>query len=183
MTQAQQFSSNTGITAIPEFNQAQYPEIYVDSIRIRNGIKILQSLLDTYTGALGEEQANWGSVSPASWDRIANLTRIYAKVSENIAAGAMVNFFNNAGVLGVRNAIANAAGKPAHAWSGGAVTSGNYGEFFREGVCYLIGSLTIGTTYYLSNTSGLISNAAGTVSQKVGYAIGTNTLVFRPDLV
>jgi hypothetical protein len=95
----------------------------------------------------------------------------------------VVNFYNNGGVLGVRNANGSTAGKAAHAWSGAAVASGNYGEFFREGICYLIGSMTIGTTYYMSGTNGLISNVPGTISQKVGYAIGTNTLVFRPDLV
>lgn len=179
----QYFSTNTGITAIPEFSQSDYPQIYVDSIRIRNGIKILQAVLDNYTGALGEDPAYWSQVEAGSWDRIARLTRIYAKATENIAAGAVVNFHDNGGTLGVRNANGSVAGKSAHAWSGGAVTSGAYGEFFREGVCYLIGSLTIGTTYYLSGTNGLISNVPGTIPQRVGYAIGTNTLVFKPTLV
>jgi hypothetical protein len=181
---AQGFSTNTGITAIPEFEQSKYPDLYLDSLKVRNGIKILQGVLDTYTGALGEEAAYWGQqTNPANWNRLQNLTRTYGQATEAIAAGALVNFYNNAGVLGVRNANATAVGKPAHAYATTAVASSSYGEFIQQGTCFLIGSLTIGTTYYLSNTNGLISAGAGTVSQKIGYAIGTSTLVFRPDLV
>jgi hypothetical protein len=181
---AQGFSTNTGISAIPDISQSQYPEIYVDNLRLRNGIKILQGIIDTYTGALGEDPAYWGQQqNPAAWNRLQNLTRTYGIASETITAGAMVNFFNNAGALGVRNANATAAGKPAHGWCTTTVTAGNPGEFCQQGACFLVGGLTIGATYYLSNTNGLIAPAAGTVVQKVGYAIGTNTLILRPDLV
>lgn len=184
MTAPQGFSTNTGISAIPDIPQDKYPDIYIDNLKLRNGIKILQGVLDTYTGALGEEPAYWGQqTNPAAWNRIQNLTRTYGVATENIAAGALVNFYNNAGVLGVRNANATAAGKPAHAWSTTAVTAGNPGEFIQQGTCFLIGSLTIGSTYYLSNTNGLISSGSGTITQRIGYAIGTNTLVFRPDLI
>lgn len=181
---AQSFSTNLGITAQPEVPQAKYPEIYIDLLKVRNGIKLLQGVVDQYCGALGEESQYWNQQSnPANWHRLQNLNRTYAQATENIAAGAIVNFYNNAGVLGVRNANASAAGKPAHAWCTTAVTTGNYGEFITQGTCFLISSLTIGTTYYLSNTNGLISSGAGTISQKIGYAIGTSTLIFRPDLI
>lgn len=181
---AQSFSTNTGISAIPEIDQSQYPSIYLDNLKLRIGIKILQGVLDTYTGALGEEPIYWNQqTNPANWNRLQNLTRTYGQATEAISAGAAVNFYNNAGVLGVRNANATAAGKPAHAFCTTSVASSAYGEFVQQGACFLIGGLTIGTTYYLSNTNGLISNGPGTVSQKIGYAIGTTTLIFRPDLV
>lgn len=179
----QQFSTNTGIAATPEFSQSQFPGIYLDSLRLRQGIKILQSVLDTYTGALGEEPTYWNQVGATSWNRLANLTRTYAQATEYIVAGAMVNFYSNAGVLAVRNANASAAGRQCHAFSNGIVNVGAYGEFIQQGICYLVGGLTPGITYYLSNTDGLIANAAGTISQKIGYAMGPNILVFRPDLV
>ena len=178
------FSTNTGISAIPEIPQDKYPEIYIDNLKLRNGIKILQGIIDTYTGALGEDPTYWNQqTNPANWVRLQNLTRTYALASENITAGAAINFWNNAGVLNVRNANASAAGKPCHGWCTTSVLSGAYGEFCQQGACFLIGSLTPGTTYYLSNTAGLISNAPGTISQKIGYAIGSSTLIFRPDLV
>jgi hypothetical protein len=180
----QGFSTNTGISATPEIDQTKDPEIYIDNLKLRNGIKILQAVLDTYTGALGEEPAAWSQqTNPANWNRLQNLTRTYALASENIAAGAIVNFWNNAGVLGVRNANATAAGKPAHAWATSAILAGAYGEFIQQGTCFLITGLTPGTTYYLSNTAGLIAAGAGTVAQKIGYALGAQTLVFRPDLI
>ena len=179
----QAFSTQLGVASTPEFSQSEYPSIYIDALRMRQALKNLQSILDNYTGALGEEPNYWGQVAPASWNRIANLNRTYAQASEAIASGAVVNFYNNAGVLGVRNANATAAGKPVHAWSTGAVASGAYGEFIIQGVCYLITGLTIGATYYASNTNGLIAATPGTISQKVGYALGTSTLVFNPDLV
>jgi hypothetical protein len=184
MANTQNFSSNTGISAVPEVPQDRYPEIYVDNLKIRNGIKILQGLLDTYTGALGEDPAYWDQQpNPAAWNRIQNLTRTYAKASEAIAAGALVNFWNNSGTLGVRNANATLAGKPCHAFATTAVASGSYGEFIQQGTCFLIGSLTVGATYYLSNTNGLATNAPGVILQRIGYAIGPSTLVFRPDLI
>jgi hypothetical protein len=180
----QGFSTNTGISATPEIDQTQYPEIYIDNLKLRNGIKILQGVLDTYTGALGEETQYWNQqTNPANWVRLQNLTRVYAQATEVIAAGAIVNFYNNAGSLGVRNANATAAGKPAHGISSTALTASAYGEFILEGAIFAIGGLTIGTTYYLSNTNGLIAAGAGTIVQRIGYAIGTNTLIFRPDLV
>lgn len=180
---AQALSTQLGVASTPEFSQSDYPSIYVDALRIRQALKNLQSILDTYTGALGEEPVYWNQVAPASWNRIANLNRTYAQATETIASGATVNFYNNAGTLGVRNANATAAGKPVHAWATGAVASGAYGEFIVQGVCHLITGLTIGTTYYASNTAGLISATPGTISQKVGYALGTSTFMFRPDLV
>ena len=181
---AQGFSSNTGISAIPDIDQTKNPDVYVDNLRLRNGIKILQGIIDSYTGALGEDPNYWGQQSnPANWNRLQNLTRTYAVATEAISAGAAINFWNNAGVLGVRNANASAAGKPCHGWSTTSVASGAPGEFVQQGTCFLIGGLTIGATYYLSNTNGLISTGPGTISQKIGYAIGANTLVFRPDLV
>ena len=180
----QGFSTNIGISALPEIPQSQYPEIYLDNLKLRNGIKILQGVLDTYCGVLGEDPSYWGQqTNPANWMKLQNLTRIYALASEAIVAGAMVNFWNNTGVLNVRNANATAAGKPTHAWCTTTIAGGAYGEFITEGACFIIGGLTIGATYYLSNTNGLISNAPGTVSQKIGYAIGSSTLIFRPDLV
>jgi hypothetical protein len=41
--------------------------------------------------------------------------------------------------------------------------------------------LTIGTTYYLSNTAGAISTSAGTVSKKVGLALSATELLIKND--
>lgn len=43
--------------------------------------------------------------------------------------------------------------------------------------------LTIGATYYLSNTSGEISTSAGSQSRKIGIAISATELLLKPDNV
>jgi hypothetical protein len=180
----QNYSTNTGISAIPEIDQTKYPDIWNDNLRLRNGIKLLQGVLDQYSGALGEDPAFWNQQpNPANWIRVQNLTRVYGLASEAISAGAVVNFWDNSGVLGVRNANASAAGKAAHAFCTTATAAGAYGEFILQGACFLIGGLTIGTTYYMSNTNGLLAAGPGTIVQRVGYAIGTNILIFNPALV
>ena len=150
------YSSNTGVSALPEFDQTKYPELYLDSLKLRNGIRILQQVLDLYTGTLGEDTAYWNQqTNPAIWTRLQNLNRIYAQATEAISAGAGVNFYNNGGTLGVRNANASAAGKQCDAWCTTAIAANAYGEFITQGTCFVIGGLTIGSTYYLSNTNGL----------------------------
>lgn len=177
------YSTNLNLSAAPQFDQSDSPEIYVDAQKVRNAMKVLQAALDLYTGALGEPQTNWPTVSPAAWNRLARLTRTYGQATEAIAVGAAVNFYNNAGALGVRNASASAAGKQCHAYASAAVASGAYGEFIQQGACLLLTGLTIGATYYLSNTAGAFSTTTGVISQKVGYALNSTTLIFRPDLV
>ena len=183
MAATQEYSTNSGISALPEIDQRKYPEIYLDLLKLRNGVKVLQGALDSYTGTIGEEPDQWGNQpDPAWWHRLQNLTRTYALASEPLPAGSVVNFWDNAGNLGVRKANAG-SGRTAHAFTTAAVDTATYGEFIHQGTCFSIGGLTIGVTYYLSNTAGLLSAGPGTVPQKVGYAIGTNILIFNPELV
>lgn len=42
-------------------------------------------------------------------------------------------------------------------------------------------SLTPGTTYYLSNTSGAISTSAGTVSRKIGLSLSATEILIKHD--
>jgi hypothetical protein len=179
----QKFSTNLGLAPFPEIDQAKYPSIFTDSIRTRQALAILQSAMDYFTGAIGPEAGNWNQLDPIAYDRLNNLTRMYIQATENIAAGATVNFYNNSGTIAARNANATAAGKQAHAYSTGAVTAGSWGEFIRMGACKLISGLTPGATYYQSNTNGLISPTAGTIVQRVGFALSPTELIFQPALV
>lgn len=178
----QNFSTRLGIAQFPEIDQAKYPTIFADALRVRQALTILQGALDTYTGATGADPANWSQLDPMSWDRLANLTRTYVQATEAIAAGATVNFYNNSGTIAARNANA-AAGKPAHAYANAAVVSGAWGEFIRQGACKIISGLTVGATYYQSNTNGLITPTAPAIKQVVGYAMSPTTLVFQPTII
>jgi len=149
---------------------------------VRQAIQVLQGALDKYTGALGPEKDTWNQLDAIAYNRVADISRVYVKASENIAAGAMVNLYNNAGTLNARNASAAAAGKAARCFASYAVTSGNFGEFILLGINPIIAGMTPGTVYYLSNTAGAISSTAGTVAQKVGFAVSATKLHFNPEL-
>ena len=182
MSNQQTFSTKTGLSVLPEIDQQQYPSIYLDALRLRSALQAIQAALDNYTGMATIPSSIRSQLTPLSQDKLANLTKTYVQATENIPAGRMVNFYNNSGTIAARQANAS-TGKPCHAFTNVAVTSGDWGEFIRMGACTSVSSLTIGSTYYLSNTDGLISLTAGTVSQKIGYAMGTSLLVFNPALV
>lgn len=179
---AQQFSTNLGLSALPEIDQNKYQDLYVEILRLRGALRVLQSSLDTYTGILGEDSAFWSVQNPDSWIRLQGLSRVYLQATEAISAGAIVNFYDSGTALVARNANASAAGKPARAYSTGNVAINGWGEFILCGAVS-IGGLTRGATYYLSNTNGLISGTAGTVSQVVGYALSTTRLFFNPVMI
>lgn len=179
----QKYSTNLGLAPFPELNQAKYPDIFIDSTRVRQAFAVLQGAIDLYTGAKGPDPTYWSELDPMGYDRLNNLTRMYIQATENIAAGATVNFYNNSGTIAARNANATAAGKQCHAFSTGAVTSGSWGEFIRLGGCRLITGLTPGATYYQSNTDGLISPTSGTIVQRIGFAISATEIIFQPALI
>lgn len=104
--------------------------------------------------------------------------------SEAILYGAAVNLYNNAGVPTIRNASASLASKLCHGWlvTKTGVAIGKYGEFIVQGTNPTLSGLTNGATYYLQNAAGTIGLAAGTVSQKVGFALSTTEVFFRSDI-
>ena len=180
---SQRFSTNLGLSLFPEIDQAKYGSIFSDSLRIRQALQIIQTALDKYTGAIGPDSSTWSAIDPAAYLLTGRITRFYAFATEAIAQGAMVNFYNNAGALGARNASATAAGKATRAFANSAISANSWGEFILGGYNPYISGLTPGTLYYMSNTSGAISTTAGTVSQKIGIALSANKLLFTPELI
>jgi hypothetical protein len=180
---SQRFSTNLGLATFPEIDQSKYGSIFSDNLRIRQALQTLQAALDKYTGALGPDSAAWSSIDPASYALTSRIQRFYALASEDIAQGAMVNLYNNAGTINARNSNGSAAGKAVRAFANSAITSGSYGEFILGGVNPYISGMTPGTLYYMGNTNGTISATAGTVSQKVGYALTASKLFFQPELI
>ena len=44
------FSTNLGLSSLPEMDQKKDPEIYAELLRIRNALKVLQSTIDVLAG-------------------------------------------------------------------------------------------------------------------------------------
>lgn len=108
--------------------------------------------------------------------------------SEALAAGALVNIYNNAGTANVRNANATASGKEAHGFVLAAVSSGAQATVYFNGINNQLTGLTPGVQY-LSTTAGASTatppSASGNVVQRLGVATSATTLNFtlEPPIV
>lgn len=183
-----QYSTNLGLSVLPEIDQKQHPQIFLELSRIRTALKSLQGALDTYTGALGEDPKYWDQARVSDTTRIQNISRVYAVAGEDISLAQMVTFTNVAGVITAFLANATNATKPTRAFCSvpSGVLSGAFGEFIICGVNPYYSGLTPAATYYLHTTSGQISTTApatvGNIVQEIGYALSSTSLWFNPVL-
>ncbi len=172
---------NTGLPNVPD---PPDPTFFAEFTRVYNAIRNLTIAVDAYTGALAAESQFYSQTPVTTTVLSQNTQRVYVLFSATVTYGQFINLYNNAGALNARLSDASTA-KAAHAWcsTAGGVTAGNYGEVMLGGLCTALGSLTPGTTYYLGNTPGAIATTAGTLSQKIGYALGASALFVKPDLI
>ena len=102
--------------------------------------------------------------------------------SENLAAGDLVNIWNNAAVANVRKADATVAGKEAHGFVLSAVTAPAAATVYFEGSNTGVTGLTPGPQF-LSTTAGRCTatapSAAGNVVQRVGFATSATNVNFQ----
>jgi hypothetical protein len=102
--------------------------------------------------------------------------------SENLAAGDFVNIHNSTGAK-VRKADATTAGKEAHGFVLGAVTSGNNATVYFEGTNTGVTGATPGPVY-LATSAGLSTSTApsssGNVVQRLGVAVSATAINFEP---
>lgn len=105
--------------------------------------------------------------------------------SENLAAGDLVNVYNNAGTANCRKADATTTGKFAHGFTLAAVTSGNNATIYFRGSNTAVTGLTPGDLF-LATTAGLPTSTApsgaGNVVQRVGVAVSATVLEFSAGL-
>lgn len=103
--------------------------------------------------------------------------------SEALAAGDLVNVWNNAGAFNVRKADAT-TGKEAHGFVLSAVSSSASATVYMEGSNTGKSGMTAGTQY-LSTTAGATQAAAptgtGQMVQRVGVATSATVLNFEPQ--
>ena len=116
--------------------------------------------------------------------------------SEAIAAGAMVNVWDNSGTLNVRNANATDTTKPCNGWAPSAIGSSSTGQINFGGInpSVALGAFTvanIGQQVFLSTVSGgvvIASNAfsSGNLVQSLGTIVdvgATVSVAFIPEIV
>lgn len=111
-------------------------------------------------------------------------TTFVANASENLAAGDLVNIWDDAGTVKIRKADANALGKAADGFVIATVTSGNSATAYLGGAITGLTGLTKGAVYFLSTTAGGITTdvsgyATNDIVQCVGKAVSTTDLAFK----
>lgn len=111
---------------------------------------------------------------------------VSATASEALAAGDLVNLWNNAGAIAARKADATAEGKEVSGFVKTAVANGAAATVFTPGnVITGLTGLTPGARQYLATTPGARTEtppaAAGNVVQMVGIAASATSLAFEPE--
>lgn len=104
--------------------------------------------------------------------------------SETLAAGDVVNVWDDSGTRKARKADATNTGKPACGFVLAGVTSGETATVYFSGENSSVTGLTLGSAYYLSAaTPGAVTatapTTAGNVRQYVGRAVSATLLVVQ----
>lgn len=115
--------------------------------------------------------------------------RVYCKALEAMPFGAVVSFFDTAGLVTARFANATNNTRPGYGINNtpGVCAIGDTIEVVLPG-CYVtsIAGLTINSRYFLSTVNGTISTAApavaGNIVEAIGFALAPNILYFWPNL-
>lgn len=102
--------------------------------------------------------------------------------SEALAAGDLVNIWNNAGTANVRKADASTAGKEAHGFVMSAFASSAAATVYFEGSNTQQTGMTPGVQFLSDTTPGKTKatapTGAGKVVQRVGFAVNATTINF-----
>lgn len=106
--------------------------------------------------------------------------------SENLAAGDLVNLWNDSGTLKVRKADATAEGKECNGFVLAGVTAPVAATVYFDGAITGLSGMTLGARQYLSAASPgarteTPPSTAGNVVQYVGVATSASELSFEPD--
>lgn len=105
--------------------------------------------------------------------------------SEALAAGDLVNVWNNAGTANVRKADGSVSGKEAHGFVLSAVSSSASATVYFEGTNTQCTGLTPGVQFLSTSTAGKSTSTpatgAGKVSQVVGFAISATAMNFQAE--
>lgn len=179
------FSVDLGLSRTPNTND---PVLYGELLQVYNALQNLALAMDYNTGASLPTSAEMQQLLANNSVLVGRLARVYAQASETIAAGAIINLTWD----GAHHRIRNANGSNGVEYRcmgfnpGGAIAAGNYAEIQLMGLCAVYGGLSVGTTYYMSPTPGLITAsppASGShLIQPVGVAIHPNMIYFNPSL-
>lgn len=109
---------------------------------------------------------------------------IVLPASEALSANNVVNIYDDTGTTKTRKANATDGTKPAHGYVKASVESGSNATVYLDGALPGTG-LTVGSSYFLSATGGLVittpPSSTGNVWQKIGNAVDDDKIEFEPE--
>ncbi len=104
--------------------------------------------------------------------------------SDNLAAGDLVNVWNNSGVPTARKADGSTSGKEATGFVIAATTSPATAVVYLSGINSNASGLTAGAVFLSDSTAGKASNTCGSgtghTAQRVGTALSVTQFQFQP---
>jgi hypothetical protein len=111
---------------------------------------------------------------------------VTAVASEALAAGDLVNLWNNAGTINARKADASVEGKEAHGFVKAGFSASASATVYTSGQTLTgLSGLTPGARQYLATTPGARTetapSATNNVVQMVGVAASATTILFEPE--
>jgi len=177
------------ITGLPSLPSDQLPpELWDDFKTIYNALNNLAQGISVYGGVDGVDSSEWADSPPANTILSGNLTRMYPRASVAIAAGQIVNLFDNAGSMDARLANSTTAATMAHGIANTAAAAGARFEMqWLRSFVTSIGGMVPGTLYWLSTTGGAVQNlppvAAGTIQQPIGLALSAAQMIMDIPLL
>ncbi len=105
--------------------------------------------------------------------------------SEALAAGDLVNIYDNAGTANCRKADGSTTGKPAHGFTLASVSALATATIYFEGPNTAVTGLTPGTQFLSGTTAGKsvlaasVPTGAGKTNQCVGFATSATSMNFQ----
>jgi len=173
-------SINLGLPAIPE---TQDPDLYSALLPVYSAIRNVMYAVDGYTGNGYVDPADYGAVNPYAYLGIQKQAIVFMKAIEDMTAGTIACIYDSGGTPVVRKALGGTY--RAHGFLPENIKSGSYGPVALAGLCNGIGSLAIGISYWLSDTTpGLITATPPATPgniQRLGFALDTNRFFFQPE--
>lgn len=171
------------ITGLPQLPGDGVPrELYTEFQLLYNAIKALQNALSLFAGVDPQPQDVWSQLPLDTTMYEGNLARWYIEATEPINFGQAVSPIISGGQLKVRLANATDNTKWCAGFSNtlGTTPTGSFLEVLPRGYITGISGMNAGQRYFLSTTSGVITNvapvAAGNIEQVVGFAMSSTRL-------
>jgi hypothetical protein len=173
---------------LPQLPDGVPKELYFQFATLYTAMQSLAAAVSLYAGVDPQPQDVWSQLALDSTIFDGNLARWYVKANEAINFGQAVSpVIGGDGTLQVRlaNATDNTRFCCGFSNTVGTTPIGSFLEVLPRGYITGVSGMNAGQRYFLSTTSGVITNAApvaaGNIEQVLGWAMSSTRLFANPN--